>query len=49
MLPAKRASIGELWRKLTERSGRTSSHELNGYAAMPLRRDIQNGKIRKDK
>lgn len=48
MLPAKRASIGELWRKLTERSGRTSSHELNGYAAMPLRRDIQNGKIRKD-
>jgi phosphatidylinositol glycan class Q protein len=47
MLPANRASIGELWRKLTERSARPSSRVPNGYAAMPLRREILNGKSRK--
>ncbi|KAI4700890.1 hypothetical protein J4E81_003854 [Alternaria sp. BMP 2799] len=46
MLPANRASIGELWKKLTERSA-TPSHGPNGYAAMPLRKDILNGKSRK--
>ncbi|KAF1839678.1 Gpi1-domain-containing protein [Decorospora gaudefroyi] len=46
MLPAKRASIGELWKKLTEREQRPM-HMLNGYAALPLRKEILNGKSRK--
>jgi phosphatidylinositol glycan class Q protein len=46
MLPANRASIGELWRKLTERKKR-QSHVTNRYATAPLRKDILNGKSRK--
>jgi phosphatidylinositol glycan class Q protein len=46
MLPANRASIGELWRKLTERNQR-QSHVTNRYATVPLRKEILNGKSRK--
>ncbi|EOA89771.1 pig-Q [Exserohilum turcicum] len=58
MLPAKRASIGDLWEKLRKRdhasphvptSLHVSSSLLvpNGYAAMPSRRGVVNSKSRK--
>ncbi|KAF1938056.1 Gpi1-domain-containing protein [Clathrospora elynae] len=46
MLPANRASIGELWAKLTEREERPP-HVLNGYPALPSRRGALNGNSRK--
>ncbi|EFQ86504.1 hypothetical protein PTT_18244 [Pyrenophora teres f. teres 0-1] len=46
MLPAKRAGIRELWNKLTERN-KKPLHVPNGYATMPIRRGILNGKSRK--
>lgn len=46
MLPAERASIGGLWKELTERNQRPS-HVPNGYAMVPLRKGILNGKVRK--
>ncbi|XP_014555529.1 hypothetical protein COCVIDRAFT_102079 [Bipolaris victoriae FI3] len=46
MLPAKRAGIGELWRRLTERD-RQPSRSSSSYPPISFRRGIPNGKSRK--
>ncbi|KAF2630086.1 Gpi1-domain-containing protein [Macroventuria anomochaeta] len=46
MLPANRASIGELWRQLTERSEKPSQ-KPNGHARMPSFEGVINGRRRR--
>ena len=46
MLPANRASIGELWRQLTERDEK-SSYKPNGHARMPSFEGVINGRRRR--
>ncbi|KAI8939692.1 hypothetical protein NX059_003449 [Plenodomus lindquistii] len=46
MLPAERASIGELWQKLTEREA-SPSRGQNGHPVLAMRPGVLNGRYRK--
>lgn len=49
MLPAMRASVSELWKKLTETEPQEKkmSTTLNGYLNVPHRRGVPNGAARR--